>query len=437
MANKKDSIADQLSKETDRILAGAKTGQPNRADFPSAIGTLVAPGATPATQDQPAIVVTPSPNAAPATVVITPNPLPVTGPLTNTELVADFPLPVTIPDPAGVNLKQQNGVTLSSPIADAPTGNEVATIVRSIFRKKTTIETTTPLGAGATFTGAWHDSELDGTVFVQCESFANVVSASSLFLIQCSDDNTDSNFTYIAGGFSSTIPAGNLGRICVVIRARYWRVVYTNGASPQGSFKLTSTAMNFIPTMGERQTNVPAEAVAVFNNPIGSSVSNADNLNAMYYSQNNSPVKIALAKYGGAFSGTANTGLRFWSSARMATIFRQVSSAAIGSTIIWTPASGNKFRLLAFKLQITGDATLAVAGQLTIKLLDAAASLNLDHIEYIPAIAVNLFGGYDSGWISLGDFGLLSATANNKLNLNLSAALATGLVNIIVAGTEE
>jgi hypothetical protein len=39
--------------------------------------------------------------------------------------------------------------------------------------------------------------------------------------------------------------------------------------------------------------------------------------------------------------------------------------------------------------------------------------------------------------LDLGVFGILSAAANNVLNVNLSVALATGNVRIIAMGTEE
>ena len=101
-------------------------------------------------------------------------PIPVTGPLTAAQLAAAEPLSVTGPLtdaqlaarlPLGENLTQQAGVNLSAPIADAPAGTEFAPVTRPITRKKTTIETITPLGANGVFTGPWHDSELDGTDF--------------------------------------------------------------------------------------------------------------------------------------------------------------------------------------------------------------------------------------------------------------------------------
>lgn len=321
---------------------------------------------------------------------------------------------------------------------DAPIGTENALIVRDIFRKKQRTETSTPLAGGATFTSQWYDTELDGTVFVTCEAFANVVSGSTNWVIQCTDDTTNANLFYTAGGWSGTLPLNTLGRISACIKSRYWRVSFVNGAGAQASFVLTSCSFNFIPSLAEIVTNVPSLGVITNVNPPFTAVTNADNSTTnQYYSSANVPVKVALAAYGGAFSSTTDAVRRGFSSVRMATVFRRAAVAAAGSTALWTPAAGNKFRLLAFKIQITGQATLAVAGTLTIALLDAAASINLEHTEFIPAAAANVFGGIDTGWIDLGGFGILSALANNVLNANLSVALVTGTANIIVAGTEE
>ena len=88
---------------------------------------------------------------------------------------------------------------------------------------------------------------------------------------------------------------------------------------------------------------------------------------------------------------------------------------------------------MGFKIQVTANATLAAAGMLTIKLLDGSTDIGVGHIVYVPGSALNTIQDYDSGWIDLGN-GYASTTAANVLNINLSSALATGVVNVVFAG---
>lgn len=151
------------------------------------------------------------------------------------------------------------------------------------------------------------------------------------------------------------------------------------------------------------------------------------------------PLYVGDALYGGAFSGTANAALQGYSKARTPTIFKTVQATASGNTGIWTPGTGNKFRLLKLQVIVTDAAYLASAGTFTVSFQDATSAIG-------PAYDISLLGSalvnpdgvlYDSGWIDLGFFGILSAAANNALNVNLSAALSAGNVRVNVAGTEE
>jgi hypothetical protein len=141
-----------------------------------------------------------------------------------------------------------------------------------------------------------------------------------------------------------------------------------------------------------------------------------------------------------AYAPTGTTSV--WDRLRTPTIVKTVQTAANGSTALWTPTSGKKFRLMRMTVQVSANSTLAARGILTVKLLDSAADLNITADVYLgqTAIAadtnpqpVELLGGR---WIDLGN-GLLSAAANNVLNVNLSAALTNGAVRVICCGTEE
>lgn len=118
--------------------------------------------------------------------------------------------------------------------------------------------------------------------------------------------------------------------------------------------------------------------------------------------------------------------------------FKTLAATASGSTALWTPTTGKKFRLQRYKIVVTSNASLAAGAVLTIDLLDAAGALGQTHSVWVPTVAVTTGAPplYDSGWVDLGN-GQFSALANNVLNVNLSAALVTGVCRVIACGTEE
>jgi len=318
------------------------------------------------------------------------------------------------------------------------TANPAAT---TDLHKLTTIETQTLLAANGVFTGAWHDSQADGVLFVMVSAFS---AQAGTFVIQESDDISNANFTKSLIG-SVNVAVSTLARYVVTIKARYWRIVYTNGATLQTSFELSTTASDILNGINS-STDVtnPGNPITFIESPQG--VANlADELavgNYTSFPALNLPNPVALLTatlnefFGGAFSGTPNAALQNWSRARTSTVFKRVSTVATGSTALWTPGAGNKFRLLKLYIQVTATAALAVAGDLTISLLDSATDIAMDFIVSIPAAGLTV-GDDFSQFIDLGTFGILSAVANNVLNVNLSAALTAGHVNVIAMGTEE
>lgn len=107
-----------------------------------------------------------------------------------------------------------------------------------------------------------------------------------------------------------------------------------------------------------------------------------------------------------------------WDRLRVATVFRSISLAAGAGAdnAIWTPAASKKFRWMGLIL------SSSVASRILLK--DAAAVFS--DID-LPA------GGPPTAWPYLGN-GILSAAANNVLNLNSSAA---STIRGLVFGTEE
>jgi hypothetical protein len=123
-------------------------------------------------------------------------------------------------------------------------------------------------------------------------------------------------------------------------------------------------------------------------------------------------------------------------------VFKTVQAAGLGDNALWTPAAGKKFRLMRLYVMVPTNCTIAARGVLVIKLRDGTTDTGVamdvwlgqtapvETASNIPPQAL------DSGWIDLG-IGILSAAANNVLNVNLSAALAAGNVRVMCAGTEE
>ena len=311
--------------------------------------------------------------------------------------------------------------------------------------KLTTIETTTLLTANSVFTGPWHDTSADGTVYVVASAFSNVTAANNGFVLQETDDPTNANLTHtvVSSGANS---ANSLDRIWGVIRNRYWRIVYTNGGSNQtGTFELTTTASNSPILVND--TGVNGLTSQFFTPPIclptnSNSGQPADNTGGSVSftgpNATTAPLNAGSWMYGGAFSGTASAAKSGWSKARTPTVFNTAQATLLGNTAVWTPAPGNKFRLLKLLVQVTNNASLASGGVLTINFQDATTSINISFDVFVPTTAVTTtIGDGLEQELDLGQFGILSAAANNALNVNLSVALATGNVRVIAMGTEE
>lgn len=110
----------------------------------------------------------------------------------------------------------------------------ITDVVGALFRV-TSIDSTnsssTTLGANGVFTGTMFDAFNYSTLSVLV--FTDQVSATNGLVIQYSTDGTniDDNDQY-------TIPASNGQQFSFPLAARYYRVVYTNGAVAQGAFRI-------------------------------------------------------------------------------------------------------------------------------------------------------------------------------------------------------
>ena len=143
---------------------------------------------------------------------------------------------------------------------------------------------------------------------------------------------------------------------------------------------------------------------------------------------------LASASY--VYQGTGG-GVQAGAMLRTPSSFKSATATASGNTAVWTPGSSKKFRLMRYRVEVTANAAQATGGVITLQFQDNTTALALSHSVFVPATAgATMSGSYISGWIDLGN-GILSSTANNVLNINLSAALTSGTVAVIACGTEE
>jgi len=115
--------------------------------------------------------------------------------------------------------------------------------VNAAPKKISNIETTALLGASAQYIGPWHDTTLDNTTYVRLSIATPAqAGASNGIQLQGSDDTSVALLTqtlFQVGTVNANAPYVVQG----AIPFRYWRVVYTNGATAQtGTFEIVSTA---------------------------------------------------------------------------------------------------------------------------------------------------------------------------------------------------
>jgi hypothetical protein len=132
------------------------------------------------------------------------------------------------------------------------------------FQKKQTLLTSTPLAANGVFTSPWFDSQLTGTEYVTVTAQSNVISAATTGIqLEESEDQINTRNVNNTGSQTATFTAGN-------IRRRYWRVVYTNGATVQATFSLYVTECD-VPFVGLPPGFGTEEGIGINNGAAGGS----------------------------------------------------------------------------------------------------------------------------------------------------------------------
>lgn len=303
------------------------------------------------------------------------------------------------------------------------------------LNKKQTLELNSGLPVSGVFTGPWHDTNEDGTIQVFITLLANQANASGgALLLQETEDTTFPSFRNVA---SNAVVANTVTRIGGVIRSRFWRVQYTNGGVAATSVIIYAESLNFIPPTD----SINESGTTSFPNNEGVIVFTGNSTAALFGDGASNQSAALFGTSFGVQGGTQRVASFLfngatWDRPRTPAVFKQGSFTAVGPTALWTPAAGKKFRLMKYLIDCSSNAVQAVAGIITVKLLDSAGDIAQNHQFFVPAAAGNATSTDAIPLMNLGN-GILSAVANNVLNITLSTALTGGTFNILAMGTEE
>ena len=303
-------------------------------------------------------------------------------------------------------------------------------IVRNLPRKFSAILYNASLTSGQTYTSSWYDSNGDSTLAV----FATVAQAAGGTNLYIEGTNDQSNIFTLS---SSTLITANL-TISALITCRYWRVRLLSGNTITYTLSVTSANEGNTAIFGQKQAantfpTLPTYVIgSIFGAQDGLYVGILDN---PQYPQDYAAMPVmSCVSTGYNASGTPLTATRTPNKFFTTT----VSSGTTASNPVWTPTSGRKFRLMRYQIEL--QATAAISGGaalVTFQFVDASTNINIAHDIYVPATASPAIGApYVSPWFDLGN-GVLSAAANNVLNVALSTALTAGAFRVNVCGTEE
>lgn len=116
----------------------------------------------------------------------------------------------------------------------------------------TSNSSTTPLGISGVFTGT--GEEIKNYAAVTVNVFADVASATNGLSFQWSSDNT--NWDHVE---TYDVPAGVGRAFNITIRARYFRVVYTNGGTGQTTFRLQTILQPVLPAPRKEPMDVQVD----------------------------------------------------------------------------------------------------------------------------------------------------------------------------------
>lgn len=120
-----------------------------------------------------------------------------------------------------------------------------------------------------------------------------------------------------------------------------------------------------------------------------------------------------------------------------ADVFKSSDVAAAGTTAIWTPAAGSRFRLLGWEMWADAASAAAAAGSVAVFFYDGATPMFEAFTLWLPAASAPVFGQRPQAGPVHYLTGFPSAAAGNALGLNLGAAFTAGFMHVNAWGVEE
>lgn len=266
---------------------------------------------------------------------------------------------------------------------------------------------TSTLGSGAAFTGT--ADEITRYASVSVYVFSNVASATDGLSLQQSNDGTNWDvldvFTYQTGA----------GRTYgVQATARYFRVVYTNSGSAQGSFRLQTILHTYM----ERTSSVRPQDARSNENDMTETVAYAALFNGTTWDRmrgdttNGLDVDVtrqpARARTTDAIATADQTDAVMNGTTALTPKFAIISASASGNTSVVALVASKKIRVLAANFMANGTVNVKFQSNTTDK----------TGLKYLVVNTGMVLPYCKTGWFE--------TAAGEALNINLSAAIAVG-----------
>lgn len=293
-----------------------------------------------------------------------------------------------------------NGNLKTAPASGTTTSSNIAQITGATSNLISTVNSTaTPLAANGVFTGT--ADEITPYASVSVTIFTDQASATNGLAIQQSSDGTnwDNSDTY-------TIPASTGKTFGVQIAARFMRVVYTNGATIQTTFRMQTILHGFMPV-----TQVQRASDAITNDN--------DFAETMAFGMIWNPASALWQRMPGT-----TTGININPYPATATPITASVTGTTAATVASLAANATKTNYIC-GFSITSDATLALSGTATVAGVISGTMSYVQGIATIPAVATT--GQSFSPCIP-------SSAINTAITVTSAAAGAGGVTAVNVWG---
>ena len=337
-----------------------------------------------------------------------------------------------------VNISAAQTIAAVTAITNAlPTGTNAIGSVTQIGNAlvSTTNSTTTNLAAGGTFTGTGEDVSEYSTVMVTI--FSSHVSATDGFQLQFSSDGT--NWDY---GDSFSIPATTGKTFSVGVTAKFYRVVYTNGATATTSLRIQSLYSK----AAKKNSSVRPQDGRTNDNDFEEVLSfgvgyNGTSWDRVRLSAKGVQATTALATQDLKDSGRARVSITFMAVApavadTLLTLVKATNGvAAAGATSIGV-AAGKTLRITSITFSIKANAAAAAFATLTFRQNPVGATAIGSVAEYRVDVGntAATIGAADKVVVEFPDG--MEFSGAQTLGISLAAQAITNIISISLNGFE-